>query len=706
MSWRIWAHLTHWFRQHLSEEEVPVILQLPESRKRSIGARLLRVISSTTDNASADSDVDSLNQCRDAGDWLGFGEVLSTKFRDSKDGEQAGLFARVIAAWAMPVQPLNVTSIDELISHVEELVPEHAAAALINAAYRLRKAGGEIPPGAADLAFRLTDAIETTYQIGGQRSPTTLCVAAVAALASSYDQLLASAHAFQKTSVMTAKTVSIELLRNAHQYRAFALPGEMGHIREVDIILGSGFRKFCENCERHEAQDAVRRASELRDQIARLSAGRSDTRTYSTLWTTVVQPVITHVSDLLEEGTRQSEEANRPALAIEKNSLKLDLATCDRPTSVSCRLINSGPGRAIRIDLNLTSNGNTPAEVELVEPQRPFDMPATSTQVLTFMVVVHECRDVLHIPMAWVCSDSSGKRLEFLDQLDFEQQRNQPDWDALLLKPPYTISPVREKERLFGRDAILRRLFLHAMSATSTFLWGQKRVGKTSVLQVLAAELDRSCTAICIFLRMGELIALHEGQIAHTIATRLNEKCPSQIEVPDQDYFGAGLSRLIPLVERLSARNDEKLIVIVDEFDDLDPAFYTGERGRQFVKALRSLSEVGLTFFFVGSERMDTIYTRHAVELNKWVNLHLDHIETFADCKELIVEPVNGNLEYEEAAIAFIADYCGGNPFYMHLFCFEAFKRCVEEHRTFISYADTQLVRQYLIKTGSIRVSQ
>ena len=48
---------------------------------------------------------------------------------------------------------------------------------------------------------------------------------------------------------------------------------------------------------------------------------------------------------------------------------------------------------------------------------------------------------------------------------------------------------------------------------TSTFLWGQKRVGKTSVLQVLAAKLNERGDIAGIVLRMGELASLHEGQL-------------------------------------------------------------------------------------------------------------------------------------------------------------------------------------------------
>jgi len=158
------------------------------------------------------------------------------------------------------------------------------------------------------------------------------------------------------------------------------------------------------------------------------------------------------------------------------------------------------------------------------------------------------------------------------------------------------------------------------------------------------------------------------------------------------------MSRLVPFVESLILACPEmKFIVIIDEFDDLDQAFYTGQRGKLFVKALRSLSEIGLTFFFVGSERMDTIYTKHAVDLNAWVNVYLDCIESREDCKAIVVNPLYGKIEYQPECVDSIIDYCGRNPFYMHILCSEIFKRCWQEKRTYVGESDLQNVMQSLI---------
>ncbi len=365
----------------------------------------------------------------------------------------------------------------------------------------------------------------------------------------------------------------------------------------------------------------------------------------------------------------------------------------------SCRLTNTGEGRALNISVGYDLS-HLPIDIRLIEPKNNFEMLFDTEQIVVFGITLRSECDKVRVPIQWKCRTLSGRQHSDSDLLIIEQQRVQPDWTSLLADPPYKLNPLKKRADLYGRDTMLDRLILNASSGTSTFLWGQKRVGKTSILQVLASELSKRADYICVFLRMGEISSLHEGQIANRIAERLCNQLPDNSFIaPDEQHFGAGLGSLVPFFEKISVSfSEKKFIVIVDEFDDLNPAFYTGQRGKSFVKALRSLSEIGMTFFFVGSERMDRIYQAHEVDLNKWVNASLDCIESKEDCKSLITQPVINAMEYQEECVDSIVDYCDRNPFYMHLMCYELFTRCHLEKRTYIGESDLQNVQQSLIK--------
>src|SRR5262249_23210254 len=156
-----------------------------------------------------------------------------------------------------------------------------------------------------------------------------------------------------------------------------------------------------------------------------------------------------------------------------------------------------------------------------------------------------------------------------------DQQVTEPNWELLIADSPYSLNPIRRPDRLFGRETVLRTLMLAAMSGASKFVWGQKRIGKTSLLQVLAAQLEVRKDTTCILFRMGELASLHEGEIGRLIAQRLIERSELRLNVPAEAEFGAGIGRLVPFVEGLCSKSrNRKFVVIIDEFDDLDATFY------------------------------------------------------------------------------------------------------------------------------------
>ncbi|MCP1927380.1 phosphoribosyltransferase-like protein [Bradyrhizobium elkanii] len=634
------------------------------------------------------------------GDHLGFGEALVRKLKYVDETRLDSVIGRIAAAWASPARLVSdIASVQELVARAHEFVPEDLGVVLVHALSRLRDAGREMQSGVRDLVFRLSDPIATVFEVAQQATPMALAGAAIARLDQHRSLQQNAVAAFQVTNTVTAKGASIDLLRNGRNLTRMVLPGERPYVRELEVLLGAAFRKFCEACERHDDAGVLRRAAEIREHLSRSVPTSSDPRAHSEFWKLSVQPVYRHVEVLLDEGAQRSEVAASPHLVLATSQLKLNLSGGDHQTAFACRLLNNGDGRALQIEASVIGSGiDETYKLEVIEPMGPFDVAAHSEQLVTFGLTVADAADRLEVPLKWTCGTATGRQREFDDRLILEQQHQEPDWDKLLANPPYTLNPIRDRELLFGRARVLQELQLHVASGTSTFLWGQKRVGKTSLLQVLAAELEKRSGFICLILRMGELIGMHEGQIAHAIGSRLNERCDGALQLPSEAEFGAGMGQLVPFVERLLRSRSNRYVIIIDEFDDLDPAIYMGERGRQFVKALRSLSELGVTFFFVGSERMDSIYRRHQADLNKWLNMSLNRIESIEDCKTLVTRPVHGSIEYEQGAVRRIIDYCAGNPFYTQIVCFEVFKRCLQERRTFVSESDVIAVADTLVR--------
>lgn len=638
-----------------------------------------------------------LDRYRTNGDNLGVGEAYASQLETVEEADLDKTFVNVVSRWASssPVD-VEMNSVGDLLENVDKFVNEQLALAVVHTTMRMEDASRIAPAGVGDLHYRVAESLRSLFQMPAKTSrPQTMRVATVKTR-EVQSALETAVDGFCKSTAVAAKLPSTEVIKCAHAYARYALVGERQTLRDVEVLLGTTFRKFCESCERYKAQQIPRRARDLRSQLQRtLDSLGSDLD--HRLRQRVLEPVARHMSHLIDEGTQASDEMMTPALGFAGATFKLDLARGVGSVVFPVRVVNEGDGTAYGVEVRAGESVSA-VTLSVSEPQEPFEL-APGTERLIRLQLGNTPRDgrVLELDAVLSCETVNGTELKFEQSLAFEQQGMQPEWDELLRSPPYGINPIRDRKDLYGRDSVLGDLELQASNETSTFLWGQKRVGKTSVLQVLAGNLAERSDIVCIVLRMGEVASMHEGQLGHRVATRLVEALGTAREVPSEEEFRGGLGRLVPFVETLTQDDGRKMLVIIDEFDDLNPAFYLGERGKQFVKALRSLSEVGLTFMFVGSERMHSIYQNHSADLNKWMNRSLDRIEVKEDCEALITEPVAGKIEYEADAVKRIVDYCRGNPFYMHLVAGKVFQRCAQERRTFVGSSDLEHVRHSIV---------
>lgn len=712
------ASALRWEELGLATSYLPAQLQQPWNRELALRVRqrLQEFFSGLNSKASSiagtpaaslepeqarDELAESLAAAKDRGDGFMVGELLAQQLYAASDDKNENLIARIVSAWASPRGlTLEPASLLDLSERFDSFSRNNLATAFINAMHRVGATDPQLGDAERDFAFRLKDDIAAVYDVE-KRSPTELCRAALAKLEDLLAQGAAAVTRFLRTTPATAKVASTDLLRAAHKLQPVLVAAEREFLCDLDVLIGPAFRKLCEAYERNEDSEVIRRAPEYLENIKIHRPTSPDPRLGSQIWLSLVQPVLDHLTIIVEDATSRGEAALAPSLSLRNPKTKADLRATGANIYLSFSLWNQGKGHARDVSLQqVLGDDEATLDLNVSEPAGPFDIPPGGEQLVRLRLVLPQGKNQLCIPIQWRCVTSTGKPVVAADRLLVDQQVMDPDWEAMLADPPYTLNPIKRQDRLYGRNSALQKLHLAAMAGTSTFVWGQKRIGKTSLLQVLAAKLSAREDTTCVLLRMGELASLHEGQLAHRIAQRLVDKSLAKIEVPQLAEFGAGINLLVPFVERLSAAMPEhKFIVIIDEFDDLDSAFYTGERGRQFIKGLRSASEVGLTFFFVGSERMDAIYGRHQADLNKWTNVRLDRIDNRADCQALITKPVEGDIEFDVAAVDFVIEYTAGNPFYIHNFCFQLFERCVQEHRTFIDPNDTFAVRQQLLRS-------
>jgi hypothetical protein len=649
----------------------------------------------TTESELLEFVTDEAESCIVKGDLLGAGEWLASRLDCAGSDGIDAVMAKNIAVWASPSElEFSPGSMEELFSNITAFDAELLVLALISVIARNPKHVLRHPEMYRDLAFKLSDQVKRVYGVDAS-NPIELCKGAAKKLHETLSKAMDAVKVFGSAQCIAARNSSIDLLKSLRQLKPIILPKERPLLSSIEMLLGSGFREFCLNYERSETQKVVLRISDLRGQAQ--VAVEDGTAVNSLLWNLLVKPTAAHLTVLADEAARSCKVALTPSLHLSVNVVKIDATQSQAESPIPLKLTNDGVGTATKITLQSANH-----ILRIESPREPFTIPAGGDRIVHVIYSRQSGQPSSALNISWSCEDLSGRKHMFPDKVDIHQQQSEPDWKLLLNNPPYSLNPIKAREKLFGRQAQLDALLLRSAAGTSTFVWGQKRVGKTSLLQVVKNELAQREKYACIFFRMGELAGMHEGQLAHTIAKRLVSEIhePGSDILLEESLFGAGLGGLIPVVEKLASRLPEwRFVVIIDEFDDLDPAFYTGERGRLFVKALRSLSEIGLTFLFAGSERMNVIYARHSLELNKWSNLFVDTIESAQDGRELVTRPVEGSIEYEKAAVDEIFTLCSGNPFFMHLICYSLFERCVGEQRTYVSAAGVESYLESFIKS-------
>ena len=172
--------------------------------------------------------------------------------------------------------------------------------------------------------------------------------------------------------------------------------------------------------------------------------------------------------------------------------------------------------------------------------------------------------------------------------LSFHSQKSDVDWSAIRSEQPYDhTAPVTSTDNLYGRDADLTKLMRMATSGNvgSGYLFGQKRVGKTSLANAFAERLELAGGQlegkdwIVIYVGSGDYVMADAvgtftqlGRfLFDQLRRRMHSRIPNIMEYPVPG-FTKGLAPLSTFVDHIldTDNNDTlRIMVILDEFDDL-----------------------------------------------------------------------------------------------------------------------------------------
>lgn len=378
---------------------------------------------------------------------------------------------------------------------------------------------------------------------------------------------------------------------------------------------------------------------------------------------------------------------SRPAqLQVEKMEKKYPLHASAEELLISFIIRNEGPGYSFDTSLRIIDAGNITFNV--LDRYLGHLKPGYMVMELPGSVTYANESPRFSVALDWANYDGSTAHVE--STLQLEGQRADIDWDILTKEDPYSLDPVTSESDFVGRSEILSRLAARVQGKKigSCYVHGQKRVGKTSIVKMLANKLksEHLGNYNVVYVDVGDYIY---PDAPATVANLGRMLCEA-VRIADTRLRDLPLpsftNAITPLAEFLKAAHsivpDLRVLFILDEFDELPTELYLpGPLGDTFFLTLRSISgKEPFGFLLVGGEKIRHIISYQGEKLNRFDVVRVDYFDKekyWYDFQSLVRKPVEKWFEVSDDALAVLYDETSGHPYFTKLICGHLFKLMV-----------------------------
>jgi hypothetical protein len=398
-----------------------------------------------------------------------------------------------------------------------------------------------------------------------------------------------------------------------------------------------------------------------------------------------------------------SKEPARLVLRL-RNSHALPLDTIH----VALWVRNAGPGVAYRVVAKLLPS----AGYQVLEAkQSPGTIPVEGVRELEF---------------ALQPSGPGPLRLEFEVQYGDPERAHRTEWfaDRFYLRespPPFSRIynpympgiPLRPgNPTFFGREDVFRYIGQSLDTITQTailVLIGQRRTGKTSILQQLPAHLDPA-RYLCVFVD-GNGLGIDPGMdnfflsLMEDIVLGLERAGipmprvkPEELGDSPQRFFEYEFLRGVR-----AAIGDRTLLLTIDEFEELGARVKSGALPASVFSYVRHLIQHGdrLAFIFAGTHRIEEMIGDYwSVLFNSSIYRRIGFLQEDA-ARRLITEPVGDEgMLYDDLAVQEIVRLTAGHPYFTQLLCHVLVNHCNDDERNYVTIQSVREALDELLELG------
>jgi len=268
-------------------------------------------------------------------------------------------------------------------------------------------------------------------------------------------------------------------------------------------------------------------------------------------------------------------------------------------------LENEGLGHAFDVQIEIIDADMLKLEFEQI------DFGEIKIEKLSIVLSATVLADIAKKPslfIRWSWQNYDKSQISEEEIFEFESQKEDINWDKLKLKRPYSLQAVEKEEDLIGRGEQVQNIYTNLIADTieSVMIFGQKRVGKTSIAKTLANKLEKEENLIPIYIKVGDLDKTTSSHCVRTLGDAIVEEIQyhnklSNLEIlkpvftevlspPLANYFRR-VKRVYPNI---------KFIIIIDEFDEIPNELCRYSNiGNTFFHNIRSLSQEGSQIGFI-----------------------------------------------------------------------------------------------------------
>ena len=264
---------------------------------------------------------------------------------------------------------------------------------------------------------------------------------------------------------------------------------------------------------------------------------------------------------------------------------------------------------------------------------------------------------------------------------------------------PYVAGPALgdpSGRAFFGRDDIFEfvRSALAARQRAPILLYGQRRIGKSSILKQLPNHLPRDL--LTVFYDLQGKASMNVGQVlfglGRAVADRLEIPRPQREETTEETFTDAFFNRVIQALNG----HPERLVLLFDEFDIVDERFAgSGVAARRFMGFLGELIErcpsVGY-ILVVGRKTEELSEEFNSTLLKGAVMKRIGRLSPEQGAR-LVQEPSQDYLRFSETAVERIYELASGHPLCTQLLCYTIWTR---------RFADTRLAAPGLVRPSEV----